>query len=66
MTDEALIELEKAVNLDPEDPEIRYHLGEVYLKKGMKNKARGELKKALELKPRQDLRDKIMKSIGKR
>jgi hypothetical protein len=32
----------------------------------MKNKARGELKKALELKPRQDLRDKIMKSIGKR
>ncbi|HIE30612.1 TPA: tetratricopeptide repeat protein [Candidatus Poribacteria bacterium] len=50
-TDDALVELEKAVKYFPNSAEVRDHLGDVYLKKGLTEKAIDQWKKALELEP---------------
>jgi len=39
--------LQKTLEMKPDFPAARYHLGMVYLKKGEKNKARECLEKAL-------------------
>ncbi|MFQ6043097.1 MAG: tetratricopeptide repeat protein, partial [Candidatus Poribacteria bacterium] len=50
-TDDALVELEKAIKYFPGSAEVHDHLGDVYLKKGLTEKAIDQWKKALELEP---------------
>jgi len=47
--DGAILELEDSAKKLPENATVRYHLGMAYYKKGDKDRAREELKKALEL-----------------
>ncbi len=51
--DKAMIELERAIELIPDDSEVREHLGEVYLEKGgeFTKKTIVQWEKALEIKP---------------
>jgi tetratricopeptide (TPR) repeat protein len=48
---EAVIYLEKAVELQPADPTLNEHLGDVYWKVGRKKEARFQWQRALTLKP---------------
>jgi tetratricopeptide (TPR) repeat protein len=60
LVDEALIELEKAISLIKDDAIIRDHLGDVYYRKGMVEKAVTEWKRALELDDSQEaVREKL-------
>ena len=62
MTDEALAEIEKAAALEKDDPVIHDHLGDIYYKKGMSERAKAEWKKSLELDPGQEtVREKLGK-----
>lgn len=49
--EDALYHLERAVRLLPDDPEIRYHLGEAYRACGRNAQAAAEFRKALKLAP---------------
>ena len=56
----ARIELEKAVKFESESWEIQDHLGDIYLKIGMKNNAIGAWQKAKTLNPEnKKIRQKI-------
>lgn len=60
MLEEALAELKRASELVREDPVIREHLGDVYLRKGMREEARGEWIRSLGLDPKNEkLRNKF-------
>ena len=50
--DEALVNLREAVKGSPNNPGIRYHLGATYHRKGFKDEAIAELKKALSIDDR--------------
>jgi Tfp pilus assembly protein PilF len=47
--DDALKSFIKAAEYLPEEPNIRYHLGLAYLKKGINEKAREELERAVNI-----------------
>jgi tetratricopeptide (TPR) repeat protein len=50
----AVIELEKAIELTPDDPIITEHLGDGYLKINLVDKALELYERALQLKPKED------------
>jgi cellulose synthase operon protein C len=50
-TERALAMLRQARNLEPEHPEIHYHLGVVLAQAGQKAEAQDELRTALKLAP---------------
>ncbi len=49
--EDALYYIERAVRLLPDDPEVRYHLGEAYRARGQNAQAAAEFRKALKLAP---------------
>jgi len=49
--EDALYHLERAVRLLPDDPEVRYHLGEAYRARGQNAQAAAEFRRALKLAP---------------
>ena len=52
MVDEAIVELIKAISINPSLLEAQFNLGKLFMEiKGDNKKARVHLKKALELKP---------------
>ena len=57
---QALIELEKAVQLSPQDPVICEHLGDAYLKNNEPGKATEQYKRSLQLDPsKEDVKKKL-------
>ena len=53
--DEAVVELEKAVMLEPLEPEINDHLGDAYWKVGRKREARYQWERVLSLEPTKEV-----------
>jgi len=49
--DKAISELKKAIVFVPDDPTIHEHLGEVYFKKNVKQEAKEEFLKSIDLDP---------------
>jgi tetratricopeptide (TPR) repeat protein len=60
MTDDALQIFTRLIKTNPDEPSFRYHLGAALLKKGEKEKARNELRAALDKKPQLAERDTIL------
>ena len=63
MIDEAVKELEKANDIEKEDPIIKDHLGDAYFEKGLFNKARVQWEKSLELKADQEKVKQKIKAV---
>ncbi|MBK9083432.1 MAG: tetratricopeptide repeat protein, partial [Rhizobiales bacterium] len=61
--DEAVKELERAIELKPSDPVINDHLGDAYWKTGRKLEATFQWNHARDLKPEPDDLVKILKKI---
>ncbi|RKY05682.1 hypothetical protein DRP77_00195, partial [Candidatus Poribacteria bacterium] len=62
--DRALENILQAVKLGTNEADVYYHLGLVYMKKGMRGKAREAFRKALELNPKFDKADEIRRLLG--
>jgi tetratricopeptide (TPR) repeat protein len=63
MIDEAATELKRAIDIYGKDPVLYDHMGDVYYKKGMTDKAKEFWKKSLELNPDQkEIKEKLEKA----
>lgn len=63
--DRASLFLEQAVHLDPNDPEILAHLGDLYVKRAEPARALLSYRKALEQKPDERLRRRVEESLAR-
>lgn len=63
--DRASLFLEQAVRLDPNDPEILTHLGDLYVKRAEPARAILSYRKALEQKPDERLRRRVEESLAR-
>jgi Flp pilus assembly protein TadD len=61
--DGAVKQLERAVELQPQDPVINDHLGDVYWHVGRRQEARFQWRRALSFEPEEDLVAKIEKKL---
>ncbi|MGH6660973.1 MAG: tetratricopeptide repeat protein, partial [Rhodospirillales bacterium] len=59
----AVVELERAVELRPQDPIINDHLGDAYWQVGRQREAKFQWTRALSLKPDDDLLAKLQKKL---
>ena len=60
---QAVLYLERAVNLEPVDPIITDHLGDAYAKMGRVREARYQWERALLFEPENDLRLQILDKL---
>ena len=60
--------LERAVELQPQDPVINDHLGDAFWRTGRRSEARFQWRRALSLEPEEDevpkIQDKIKQGLG--
>ena len=61
--DEALVELEKAVKLEPTEPEIIEHLGDVYWQVGRRRDAEFQWRRALSFDPADEYKERIGRKL---
>jgi len=62
--EEAVVELERAIELKPEDPVINDHLGDAYWRAGRQLEARFQWNHARDLKPEPDDLPRILDKIA--
>jgi tetratricopeptide (TPR) repeat protein len=62
--EEAVVHLERAVELEPADPVINDHLGDAYWIVGRQNEARFQWTRALENEPDEDLKEDLLAKLA--
>jgi Flp pilus assembly protein TadD len=60
---DALLDLERAVQLDPADPEVNSHLGDVYWRVGRRLEARYQWRRVLTLAPDAKIRTSVEEKL---